>query len=102
RHRDEADDHALHLTPPRDGLFCSEALPVPSGREQVIRGDGLPRRALSLKRGVEVALGAVRLAPARGPDPPCPSARAHPFWEISAAEFGHGSAMVAGLDLEPD
>lgn len=64
RHRHEPDDHALHLAPPRDGLFRSEALPVPLGREQVILGHGLPRRALSLQRGVEVALGAVPLSPA--------------------------------------
>src|SRR5690606_30884124 len=25
-----------------------------------------------------------------------------PFRKISAAELGHGSAMIAGLDLEPD
>jgi hypothetical protein len=102
RHRDEPDDHALHLPPPRDGLFCSESLPVPLGREQVIRGDGPSRRALSLQSGVEVALGAVGLASASGSDPPGASARAHPVREISAAELGHDSAMVAGLDLEPD
>ena len=88
----------------RHATACSAArrFPVPIGGEQVIRGHGLPRRALSLQRGVEVALGAVRLAPASSADPPCPSARAHPFRKISAAEHRHGSAMVAGLDLEPD
>ena len=42
------------------------------------------------------------MAAASGPDPPCSSARAHPFRESSTAELGHGSAVVAGLDLEPD
>lgn len=102
RHRDEPDHHSPHLAPPRDSLFCIEAPPVPIAREQVIRGDRLPRRALSLQRGVEVALRAVPLAPASRSDPPGASARAHPFGTISAAELSHGSAMVAGLDLEPD
>jgi hypothetical protein len=102
RHRHEPDDHVLHLAPPGDCLFCGEALPVPLDGEQVIRGDGLPGRALSLQRGVEVALRAVRLSPASSADPPCPSARAHPFREISAVKLGRGSAVVAGLDLEPD